>query len=286
MKKISRRISVFFSLMIVLLLIGCKGPIKTADSGVTLNLDNYEGISTSIDILCTSGNWQQDLFVKIVNGIDGAAGSGIIDKDMFQDRDLKEKLLKKSCFYLYTGIDSTFKCSTYCDIDTWKVMIPFLKKQNTDFIYSGVKLDATNEHISIVEDILMHYGVVLGLSQSTCYKKPIYLKDYSCDLASIRSEIKQDKYYAVYFGYNQEIQNNMDELEGRRDHAHKAYMAELEKLIEERAVSDSFSLSDLLNVQNKFNQMARNAGANNAIQALNDFINNYVDPTAKPPVYV
>ena len=284
-KKTVRILSVSLLLMIVLLTVGCNGTVKPVDSGVTLNLNNYEGISTSIDKLCTSGNWKQDLFVEIVNGIDGAAGSGIIDKDMFQDRDLKEKLLKKSCFRLYTGIDSTFKCSTYCDIDTWKAMIPFLKKQNVDFIDSGVKLNAVNEHISLVEDILTHYGIVLKCSQATCYKKPIYLEDYWYDLASVRKRIKEDKYYATYFIHNEEIQNNMGELEGRRDRAHRVYMIELEKLIEKRAVSDSFSLSDLLNVQNRFNQMAHKAGANDAIKALNDFINNYVDPTAKPPVF-
>lgn len=273
-------ITIVLTCIATAILVGCGGGIKPKRiSVITFSFDDYEGISNSIDMICESVEWSDSLFIVAVNGIDGAASNSIIDKDLFQDRDLKEKLMNKSCSRLLANVDSTMKCSVYNNLKRRESEYTFLKEQIEIFINYGVKLQPDNENLNICRDMLDNYYRVDKLAGSTCYKKEVYLEPYSFDVSYIRRLITQNKYYSSHFKNNNSIINRMNGLEARSSEQAKSYMVRLEPLVESNALRDSLSLSELLQIQRQFNTMADNVKEQTSKAKLSAFVNDYVDPT-------
>lgn len=237
-----------------------------------------DGISMAIDYLTRNPiGWTQGMFDSIGDKISSLAAAGDLDKNMLEDKSLKERLFDSSAAMMKRYVDSVFRTSIYAGYAKMRSNLKFLQAKNKIYYNSGLTVDQNHQSLKEVEDIFRNYDEVLRLSKSQFRQKVTYFEDYSLNYSSTKNKIEDNKYYATYFCHNAEITSNVKAFPTRLKQARYDYLSQLEDTIEHVAVRDSFDYARLLNDQSRFYNMA-NGINQSAIDDLQNFVDNYQEP--------
>lgn len=260
---------------------GCKNR-QTEDlvkPPVISSLNTGEELSSAIDyITADASHWSQGLFDSISNKISSLAAAGTLNKNLREDKSLKERLFDASALLLKNHVDSVFRLSSYGGYRQMKRDLKFLQETNAFFYDVGLMVDKTNQNLKEVEEIFENYEKVLNLSRRRFRKHAVYMENYSLDYKWTKSQIEDNKYYSVYFCNNNEITKGVNEFEKRVKEARYDYLSELVDTIKCVALRDSLSYEQLFNDQSKFYEYAN--GVNQpAIDSLAEFVRKYEEPT-------
>ena len=271
----------FFSLLSIVMTSCNQNQKVIVTSPVIDTIQSGEGISRAIDYLTEKpSNWSQTMFDSIANKISSLAAAGDLDRNILEDKSLKERLFDSSASLLKWKVDSVFRLATYSGYAQMRKDLKFLQNRNKLFYEAGLRIEQTNQFLNTVEDIFDNYDKVLSLSKSQFYQRVTYLKNYSLDYSSTKRNIEENRYYKTYFCHNAEIMRNIKEFPERVKSARFRYLTVLEDTIEAVVVRNGYTYKQLLDDQSKFYNYA-NGVNQKAIDELNLFVNNYVDPNEK-----
>lgn len=276
-----RKFSCLLGVICVSLMTGC-GNQQTENlvkPPIIKSLNTGEELSAAIDYITgDASHWSQELFDSVSNKISSLAAAGSLNKNLGEDKSLKERLFDASASMLRNHVDSVFRLSSYRGYSQMKRDLKFLQERNKLFYDADLMVDEINQNLKEVDDIFDNYETVLRLSQRQFRKRAVYLENYSLGYGATKSRIENNKYYSRYFCNNTEITRGVDEFAERVKNARYEYLSELVDTIKCVALRDSLSYGQLLDDQGVFFGYAN--GINQAaIDSLDQFVRNYVEPT-------
>lgn len=243
-----------------------------------------EGVSLLIDyIVYDYSHWSQDKFDSIADKISSLAAAGDLDKNILEDKSLKERLFDSSTALLKRQVDSVFKLSTYVGYCQMKDDLRFLQERNRRYYEAGLNINEKNQALAEIADIFENYEKVLNLSRNSFRQRAVYLRNYSLSYAYTKERIEENKYYSKYFCHNSEITGNVREFPNRVRQAKYDYLSALEDSIEQRALREGFTYERLVDDQSRFYEFAE--GVNQAaIDTLKKFVDQYEEPVEEDSI--
>lgn len=265
-----------FILMAVLCVVGCKNPSNTVVIEYE-TLASYEDIDKAIDHLVLPGNWNEDDCTTIDARINACKMYSLIDAN--QSVALKRKLNTYSNKYLYDGVDSLFRQTTYQGLSFWKSMLSYMQKQSDSYTQQQIQLASAN--MKKAEIIIADYGKVYSWANAAGKATPEFLKKYPLDISSAvlsyHDKIKKEPNYQTYFKANTDLKKAMDGMRGRMEASRVKYYDGLEKLVEEYILKNELTEEAALDLQIRFNALDQSAAHSSAaINKLQDFVDDYI----------
>lgn len=243
-----------------------------------------EGVSLLIDyIVYDYSRWSQDKFDSIADKISSLAAAGELDKNILEDKSLKERLFDSSTALLKRQVDSVFKLSTYVGYRQMKDDLRFLQERNRRYYDAGLNINEKNQALAEIADIFENYEKVFNMSKNRFRQRVVYLKNYSLDYAYTKEQIEGNKYYSKYFCHNAEIIGNVREFPNRVRQAKQDYLTNLEDTIEQRALREGFTYERLLDDQSRFYEFAEGVNQT-AIDELKKFVDQYKEPVEEDSI--
>lgn len=268
------------SVIVCLTFASCKNNANVQRmESLQLDLKSGEGIIKSIEaITANPSNWTQERFDSINIAINSLASANLLNTNINEHLSHLGNLFTSSAACLEHQVDSIFRLSEYRGYSQMQSDLAFLKSYNQIFCDAGVSIDEDNASLAKVSDIFSQYEKVKSLSNSQFRKKAHFLEDYKLSYEGTKSSIENNRYYNIYFSHNSDILRGIKDFPARVKQSKEIYMSDLEKEIEEEAIEKKFSFDQLSETQSEFYKMAKGVNQK-AIDKLDDFVINYVDPT-------
>lgn len=268
------------SVIVCLAFASCKNNANVQRmESLQLDLKSGDGIIKSIEaITANPSNWTQARFDSINIAINSLASANLLNTNINEHLSHLGNLFTSSAACLEHRVDSVFRLSEYRGYTQMQSDLAFLKSYNQIFCDAGVSIDEENTSLAKVSDIFFQYEKVKSLSNSQFRKTAHFLEGYNLSYERAQSDIENNRYYGTYFSHNSEIQRSIKDFPARVKRSKENYMSDLEKLIEEEAIEKKFSFDQLSETQSEFYKMAKGINQE-AINKLDAFVTNYVDPT-------
>ena len=274
---IKKLLSAVIIAILMAICFGCKNSNKGSASITVVppklqEIRDGSALNDAIESVTSNSNlWTQERYDTLRTKINSLYAARAIESAETPT----EALYSLSVGCLDKRVDSEFKKPQYTQYHKLRSDLNFLKKEN-QFLYEqgaiGYKADPTLEKI---EDIFDNYERVLSLSKSSFIQSPVFLKPFTGDYSSVKSQIENNKYYQNYFSKNSEIIRGVNDFPSRLSSARKNYYTGLEKEIENRIENNKLSSIECYKIVGDFQKMAESYNKS-AFDKLNGFVTDYI----------